>query len=246
MPETTPLRTVVLLVAFGARSPAQAQEAKAPYPSMAPIDQYLIVDRNVEIALARSAAPAAISRDAEVLVLGRRGYEPAVKGTNGFVCEVERSWMSPFDFPEFWNPKMRGPICFNPAAARSILPLTSRRTALVLAGLSKAQIIDSIKAFDATHLLALEPGGMSYMMSPQGHLNDSAGHWVPHLMVYVPQTDGTAWGADLPDSPVMLNPQFQGAPEPVSVFMIPLSTWSDGSAAPTLVQRPRVAPPSQR
>jgi hypothetical protein len=100
----------------------------------------------------------------------------------------------------------------------SILPLTYKRTVLVLAGLSKPQ--------------PLEPGGMCYMMSSKGYLNDSAGHWVPHLMFYVPQTDGLVWGADLPGSPVILNPQFQGAPEPVTVFMIPVLKWSDGTAAP--------------
>jgi hypothetical protein len=91
----------------------------APYPSMASLDQYLM-ERNAEIALARSAAPESISRDAEVLVLGRHGYETPVKGKNGFVCVVERSWMAPFDHPEFWNPKMRGPLCFNPPAVQSV------------------------------------------------------------------------------------------------------------------------------
>jgi hypothetical protein len=223
----------LVLVVLSAAWQAQAQDAKAAYPGIAPLDKYLMMDRNAEIALARSAAPTAISSDAEVLVLGRHGYETAVKGKNGFVCVVERSWMSPFDFPEFWNPKMRGPICFNPAAARSILPLTVKRTELVLARLSKAQIIDGIKAFDTKELPALEPGAMCYMMSRQAYLNDAGGHWVPHLMFYVPLTDPKAWGADLPGSPVMLNPQFQGAPEPVTEFMIAVLKWSDGTAAPT-------------
>src|SRR5579872_5737318 len=150
-------------VLLGASSLAQSQEAAAVYSKMAPIDQYLIADRNAEIAMARSAAPPSISTDAEIMVLGRHGYETAVKGKNGFVCIVERSWMSPFNFPEFWNPKMRGPICFNPAAVRSILPLTFKRTELVLAGQSKDQIVESIKAFDANGLPALEPGAISYM-----------------------------------------------------------------------------------
>jgi len=212
---------------------AQAQGPAAAYLKMAPIDQYLMADRNGEIALARSAAPTAISSDAEVLVLGRNGYETAIKGKNAFVCVVERSWMSPFDFAEFWNPKMRGPICFNPPAVRSILPLTIKRTELVLAGLSKPQIIDGIKAFQKKELPALEPGAMCYMMSRQGYLNDSAGHWLPHLMFYIPLTDAKVWGADLPGSPVMLNPQFQGAPEPITEFMIAVHNWSDGTAAPT-------------
>jgi hypothetical protein len=223
--------TLFVAVLVSASFEARAQETAASYPKMAPIDQYLMADRNAEIAMARSSAPSSISTDAEVMVFGRRGYETAVKGKNGFVCLVERSWMSPFDFPEFWNPKMRGPICFNPAAVRSILPLTFKRTELVLAGLSKAQIIEGIKAFDAKELPPVEPGAMCYMMSPQGYLNDSAGHWVPHLMFYVPLADPKSWGADLPGSPVMLNPQFQGAPEPITEFMIPVPAWSDGTAA---------------
>ncbi|HXJ12093.1 MAG TPA: hypothetical protein VNH19_07460 [Candidatus Limnocylindrales bacterium] len=224
--------TVALAIVLCVATQSRAQDPKTQYPSMAPIDQYLM-DRNAEIALARSAAPESISRDAEVSVLGRHGYETAVKGKNGFLCLVERSWMSPFDFPEFWNPKMRGPICFNPPAVRSILPLTFKRTELVLAGRSKSEIIDGIKAFDVKELPALEPGAMCYMLSKQGYLNDSVRHWVPHLMFYVPLTDPKSWGADLPGSPVMLNPQFQGAPEPITEFMIPVLKWSDGTPAPT-------------
>jgi hypothetical protein len=219
---------LVIVVGCGGYSRSNKPASNAQYASMASVDQYMM-DRNEEIAMARSAAPESISRAAEVWVLGAHGYDRAVQGTNGFACMVERSWMSPFDFGQFWNPKMRGPICFNPAAAHSILPLTLERTALVLAGMSKAQIIDSIKAFVANGLPALEPGGMAYMMSPRGYLNDDAGHWAPHLMFYVPLTAGLTWGADVRDSPVMLNPQFQGAPEPISVFMTRVGAWSDGS-----------------
>jgi hypothetical protein len=107
-------RSIALFVLLAAVLQAKVQDTKTPYPNMAPIDQYLMADRNAEIAMARSAAPEAVSRDAKILVLGRRGYETAVEGKNGFVCVVERSWMSPFDHPMFWNPRLRGPICFNP------------------------------------------------------------------------------------------------------------------------------------
>ena len=225
-----------LVMALGSASvPAQSQVAAADYSKMAPLDQYLMADRSAEIAMARSAAPPSISDDAEVMVLGRHGYEIVVKGKNGFVCLVERSWMSPFDFAQFWNPKMRGPICFNPPAVRSILPFTFKRTELVLSGMSREQMIEAIKASDAKGMPALEPGAMSYMMSPQGYLNDSAGHWVPHLMFYVPLTDPKSWGADLPGTPVMLNPQFQGL-EPITEYMIPVLAWSDGTAAPKEAQ----------
>ena len=177
------LACFTLALALGAVRPASAADAATLYPSMAPLEQYLMADRNAEIALARSAAPSSISSAATVMVLGRHGYETAVEGKNGFVCVVERAWMGAFDSPEFWNAKNRGPSCFNPQAARSVLPITLKRTDLALAGLSKAQIMDAIKnAFQNKELPALEPGAMTYMMSKQGRLNDRAGHWVPHLM----------------------------------------------------------------
>jgi hypothetical protein len=228
-----------LVIVLGECWQVQAQNAKEPYASMAPLDQYLM-ERNAEIALARTAAPEAISRDADVLVLGRHGYETAAKGKNGFVCVVERGWMGPFAgdlAANFWNPKMRGPICFNPPAARSILPLTYKRTEMVLAGQSKAQIIDGMKAFIKQGLPPLEPGAMSYMMSKEQYLSDDGHHnWISHLMFYSPLMDGSVWGADLPNSPVMLNPQFHGDPEPIDVFMVPAGCWSDGTPDPVRIR----------
>ena len=223
------LASSVLAVALGATSQMQAQ-SKTPYPSMDALARYLMPDRNAEIALARSAAPDSISRDAKVLVLGPHGYETAVEGKNGFVCLVERGWMAGFDNPEFWNPKIRGPICFNPPAARSILPMTYKRTEMVLAGQSKAQIKEGITAFAKKELPALEPGAMTYMMSKSAYLTDGGDHNMAHLMFYTPLMDGAAWGADLPKSPVMLNPQF--AVEGMDVFVVGTGMWSDGTLAP--------------
>jgi hypothetical protein len=206
----------------------------AEYPTMAPQEQYLM-GRAAEIALAKSAAPPSIADKANVLVLARQGYETAVKGSNGFVCAVERGWMSQYDFPQFWNPHMRGPLCYNPAAVRSILPYTIKRTELVLAARSKPEMIAAIEDAIASHALPpLEPGAMTYMMSKQGYLNDEAHNWVPHLMFYFPRAQGSAWGADLPGAPPMLNPQFQDSPEALSVLMVPVTHWSDGTSAPKM------------
>lgn len=223
-----------LTLGLTGRTQGQAQAPKTSYPSMAPLDQYLMADRDAEVALARSAAPEAISRDAKVLVLGRHGYETAVEGKNGFVCVVERGWMSPANAPEFWNPKLRGPICFNPPAARSVLPATYKRTEMVLAGRTEAEIIEGNKAaFEKGELPPLEPGGMSYMMSKEAYLTDRGDHNLAHLMFYTPALDGRDWGADLPKSPVTLNPQFKGS-QPIDVFVVPVGTWSDGTAAPAM------------
>lgn len=210
-----------------------AADQKALYPNMASLDQYLMPDRNAEIALARSAAPQAISGDATILVLGRHGYETAVEGKNGFVCVVERAWMSPDNSPDFWNPKMRGPLCFNPPAARSILPSTIERTKMVLAGKSKEEIIAANKAaYDSKELPLLEPGSMSYMMSKQACLTAKCGN-LAHVMIYTPHGDPAYWGNDVPNSPIMLNPQFKDI-APIDVWVISVGKWSDGTPAPAM------------
>ena len=118
-------------------------------------------------------------------------------------------------------------------AARTLLPITLMRTKLALAGQSMAEVKEGIKgAIEKRELPALEPGGMAYMMSKQGHLNDRAGNWLPHLMFYVPVKDANTWGAGAPDSSALVNPHFNGAPEPVTDFMVPVSEWSDGTPAP--------------
>jgi hypothetical protein len=227
---TLAFASLALLVVLSVPRSAQAQDSKGPYPNMAPISQYMMADRNAEIALARTAAPESISHDAEILVLGRHGYETAVKGTNGFVCLVERSWNAPAENPEFWNPKSRGPDCYNPPAARTILPLMLKRAELALAGDSKGQIINGVKAFGRKEVPPLQPGAMCYMMSKEAYLTDQGSHNVSHLMFYVPE--GTAWGQNLPGSPVfILDRQIAGAPVPVSMFMVPVRHWSDGTSA---------------
>jgi hypothetical protein len=216
------------MVVLGAVWQAEAQEQKGPYPSMAPVAEYRM-DRPAEIALALSAAPESISRDADVLVLGPHGYETAVKGKNGFVCLVERSWTAGIDDPEFWNPKLRAPICFNPAAARSYVPFTIKKTKLLLAGQSKAQMFENIKSgIDKGELPTPEAGAMCYMLSKRGYLNDHDGHWHPHLMFFVPRAEAATWGAGLAGSPIL---KADDAEDRMTVFLIPVAKWSDGTDA---------------
>ena len=227
---------VAAMIAFaatlvlGSGMPASAQSR---YPQMAAVDQYLIADRNAEIAMARSAAPPSISDHATVLLLGAHGYHTASVGSNGFVCLVERSWMSPFDSPEFWNSKIRGPICYNPPAARTILPYTINRTILALARVPKPLMHARIQASLARHQLPIPaPGAMSYMMSTAGYLGDGVEHWRPHLMFHIRTVDAASWGANVTGSPVIFNDAYRDMPEPETIFMIPVSHWSDGTAAP--------------
>jgi hypothetical protein len=77
-----------------------------------------------------------------------------------------------------------------------------------------------------------QPGAMSFMMSKDGYLGDAKGHWHSHLMFHVPKTEGASWGANLPDSPVLLYDAHRKVPEPETIFLVPAAHWSDGTAAP--------------
>jgi len=225
----TVLTSTLLVLAFCVQG--HAQQGKAPpYPRMAPVEQYLIANTHEEIALARSAAPPSISAAAAVLVLGRHGYETAVKGSNGFVCFVERSWTAGFDDGEFWNPRVRAPNCFNPPAVRSVLAQYLERTNWVLAGIGRAQLIERNRlAMASHHFKVAEAGSFSFMLSKQGYLNDEAGGpWAPHVMFFLPHGEARAWGAGLEGSPVL---GADGGKDEPTVLFIPVRRWSDGSPA---------------
>ena len=227
-----------------ASAPLAAQNSGAasgsPASHMAPIGAYLM-DRTQEIALARSAAPVAISTDATILVLTRTGYETAVQGTNGFVCWVGRGFSGAPDWNERWNPKIRAAGCDNPEAARSMTPLAKLRTAMTLAGRTDAEIIDRIKlALRTKEIPQLEAGAMCYMMSKDAYLTDAGSHGMAHVMFYIPAQNGDSWGANLPGTPVFGGNYWFFLPEhkakaaslpPVTVLLVGVATWSDGSLA---------------
>jgi hypothetical protein len=207
-------------------SQGSAQTAKTAYPKMAPLSQYLM-PRDAEIALAGRAAPKSISGNAEILILTKDGFHTAVKGSNGFVCMVARSWSADYGDPGFWDPKLRAPICYNALAAKSQVPATIKRTQVALAGGSQAQILTAIKAaIQSGELPAAESGSMAYMMSKQAYLNYRVGPWRSHLMFFTPETDPKSWGAGLPTSPIL---GIKHPEEHLTVFLIPLNRWSDGT-----------------
>ncbi|HVC18561.1 MAG TPA: hypothetical protein VNE16_00675 [Vicinamibacterales bacterium] len=219
---------------------AQTVRARQRYAKMAPITEYLM-HRSAEIALARSAAPPAISRDATVLVLGRQGWETAVKGTNGFVCMVERGISSGIDFVEKWNPRIKGPDCLNAAAARTMLPIVFKLTDMALAGDSLRQRVAGIReAYAKRDIPPLAPGAMGYMMSKDAYLTDQGSHNISHLMFFVPDRKAADWGAGVLHSPISSssywfasdasNPLDKTLP-PLRVFVVAVPVWSDGTPA---------------
>jgi len=200
--------------------------AAGPYPKMAPLDRYLM-SPSAEIALARTAAPPSVSANATVLVLGRTGYSTAVHGTNDFTCMVERAWTSNYHDPGFWNPRQRAPICYNGAGARTYMQIMIMRTNLILAGKSvDAAFAATSAALASGKLRPYEMGAMCYMMSKQQYLNDQGKAWHPHLMFFLPLK--SQWGADLPGSPIFSSDDTQ---DHVTIFMVPVKHWSDGTPA---------------
>ncbi|SEV92685.1 hypothetical protein [Luteibacter sp. 329MFSha] len=205
---------------------------------MAPVDAYLM-DRAAEITLARSAAPESISKDATVLGLTRKGYETAVKGTNGFVCYVARGFSGAPDWPERWDPKILAAACDNPTAVPTMTALLKLRTALTLAGKTDAEVMDRIKTALRTGAIPpLQAGAMCYMMSKNAYLSAQGEHNMAHIMFYVPARDGTTWGANLPGSPLIGGNYWYLLPghdadaatlPPISVFLLATSTYSDGT-----------------
>jgi hypothetical protein len=221
-------KRLALLLVLGTAYQAFAQNAAPAYTKMAPLDQYLMADRDAEIALARSAAPDSISRDAEVQVLGRRGFETAAKGKNGFLCYVGRSWSAAAD-PDFFDPRVRVPMCLNAAAAHTYMPRVNRANELAMAGHNAAEVNDLLAAAVAKkELPPMESGAIGYMMGKPGFGGDTAPHWPSHLMFFYSDTDPAFWGANLPGSPVIA---VNDPGERMTSFVIPLAKWSDGTDA---------------
>lgn len=228
-------RGCALLAIAMATLPAWSAAADSQYPRMAIIGQYLMTDKASEVALARTAAPKLVSDKATVLTLGKDGYETAVKGTNGFVCLIFRSWSNDFDSTQFWNTKIRTPQCWNAAAASSWLPDYLARTKWALSGVSKDEMAARTKAGLASHEIHMPaPGSMAYMLSKDQYINDPSpeagpARWYPHVMFFVPATDGSPWGADVPGGAIGSNTSDS---EPITTYFVRVPKWSDGTLGP--------------
>jgi hypothetical protein len=219
------------LLAFPPSSAAQGTPLKDVTP--------FLLDRNEEIDLARSAAPNHLGDDATIWILTATGYEKAATGTNGFACFVGRGWSGPIQIgsgsnrrlhPDLFDPKLHAPHCFNPAAARTVLPWHFERTRLLLAGVPAEEVNGRIlREIEAGRLHLPEPGAMAYMMSPRQDLGPDFGPWRPHVMVYLPNIANADWGIAgfTHDYPFIAEPG-----TPWSVAVLPMRRYSDGSWAP--------------
>lgn len=218
----TSLTSLAAFLTISAAHAATVEERLKTYMPQSP---------EAEVSLARSAAPAAVSSHADILAFSAQGYKRAARGNNGFTCLVERSWAKDPGDKEFWNPRMRAPMCLNPAAARTILPAYLERTKWVLSGASEAQVKSRVEqAVKSGRIAPPQAGAMSYMMSKAQYLSDDNGHpWHPHVMFYYPASVAReSWGADVEGSPILSD---SAKFDRVITFMVPVARWSDGSPA---------------
>jgi hypothetical protein len=220
--------TTTALVLLAAPS-LRAQKAAAP-----DLTPYLIADRAEEVALARTAAPHNVSDSATILVLAKSGYVQAARGTNGFTCLVQRSFDSSTSDPNFWKPKLRAPVCFNPPAVRTVLAPMLKRSNWVIGGVALAEVEARTQRAYASHAFpAPAPGAMAYMLSPRQYLVDADPHWMPHLMFFYDKAlSGSTFGAAGMTAPI-INASAGDPRAPVLTIFVPVRQWSDGSAAMT-------------
>ena len=184
----------------------QAQSAPAmKYP---PLSGYLMA-RDAEMALAKTAAPAAMADGATIKILTKTGYEVVREGSNGAVCLVLRGFAGPTFTPApfrnlVYDPTVRAPICFTAPAAKDVLPYYELRTRLGLAGNGPDQITAGVQAAYAKGDLPKRNAvTFAYMLSGSQHLGPGIGAWHPHVMVFAPNytnsmVGGNEFGGPLP------------------------------------------------
>jgi len=187
--------TVVLAFLLAALDAAVlAQNPKYP-----PISEYMMTPE-AEIGLARSAAPESVSAHATVKILTTSGYKVAAQGDNGFTCLVMRGWSAPTYTPAqfrdlVYDATVRAPICFNPPAAKEVLPYYELRSKLGMEGKTPDQISESVQAAYARgQLPRRDEVSFGYMWSADQSLGTGIGHWHPHMMIFAPYYDNSLRG----------------------------------------------------
>jgi hypothetical protein len=208
-----------LLSGFGATG-LLAQEMKYP-----PLSEYMM-PQDAEVALAKSAAPQNISDRATIKVLTTTGYRAVHEGDNGFVCMVMRGFTGAPTFTPaqirglVYDSKTRAPICFNPQAAKTVVPYYELRTKLGLEGKTPDQISEGVQAAYAKGEIPKRDGvSFAYMWSADQILGP-AGHWHPHMMVYLPYYENSMLGNNDPGGHLPTIGDDAGTPFAVGVIPV--------------------------
>jgi hypothetical protein len=196
-------RVLFLLLVTLVSAGMKAQEPKYP-----PLSEYMMPQAD-EVALAKSAAPQNISDHATIRVFTTSGYQTVHEGDNGFVCMVMRGFTGAPTFTPVqvrayitYDARTRAPICLDPQAARTLLPYYDLRTKLGLEGKTADQISEGVQAAYANGGIPKRAEvSFGYMWSADQVLGP-AGHWHPHMMVYLPNYENSMLGNNEPGDPL--------------------------------------------
>ena len=214
--------TFTLLPPLASLLAPPAWSEAVPYP---PLSAYLM-DRDAEIELARSAAPDNVAGRATVKILTASGYQVATQGDNGFVCMVMRGWGAPTYTPAafrdlVYDARLRAPICFDPVAARTVLPYQELRARLAMDGKGPDLIAQGVQAAYAKgEIPRMEAVAFAYMYSADMYLGPQAGHFHPHMMVYAPYYTNAMLGGNGRDTLLPRISDDEGTP--FAVIVIPV------------------------
>lgn len=211
---------LVLLAASASASALSAQSSSYP-----PLEEYMM-PRDAEVALARTAAPASISGRATIKVLTTSGYEVVDEGDNGFVCMVMRAWTAPTYTPApfrdlVYDATVRAPICFDPEAARTVMPYYELRSKLGMERKTPDEIAAGIeRAYAEGELPPRERASFAYMWSADQYLGPEVGSWRPHMMIFAPYHTNAQLGENDFGSPLPFVSDDAGTP--FAVIVVPV------------------------
>ncbi len=193
--------------------------------ALAPQDSEKIpamLPRAQEVALAETAGPLHIVRDAAIYALEKDGYVLAREGTNGFTCLVLRSF-----------PGSQEPECYDAEGTATLLPRRLDEARFRAEGLTREQVSAKIAAgFEAGKYRAPRRPGIVYMLSCKNYVPiDDTGsriiHYQPHFMFYSPYLTNADIGGGSPENdrwmPFVIA---EGSPE--ALIIVP--TGEDASA----------------
>jgi len=179
---------ILSLLSLGCHDLAAQEVSGTPGPRR-------LLPRDLEIALARSAAPPSVASRARVWIFAAGTYVIADSGSSGVQCRVGRGW-----------PQALEPHCFDEEGARTIMPIEMRKDELLHRGVSTDSVEREIAAGIAAGRYRLpQRPAVSWMLSSAQVLYDDdgtrVGAWRPHIMIYypylTPEGVGTGTNQDL-------------------------------------------------
>jgi hypothetical protein len=208
------LAAAIALSMLAAAQSTQAAESQQPP----------LMDRQREIALALSACPPSVARQAAVYVLDKSGYVKVRDSRNGFTAIVQHS-------PE----PNRGPRCMDAEGTRTHLPRILKVAELRAQGKSRDEIHRFVAdAFAKGLFQAPTRPGIDYMLSTENvvTIDEDKGivaPYPPHVMFYAPYLTNADLGSDGdPRGPAFV--ANEGSPH--ALIIVPLGTHMGPGHAP--------------